>query len=639
MNYQYQRSLSVGDDEIRLLQIEASSDPDSEIKCRLLTTPLGSAGRYIALSYCWGDPGIKGKIIVSQRSMMVTKNLISALQDLRSRGYLCIWADAVCINQSDLEERSQQILRMAGIYRSASKVVAYLHGATLSAAKLASALFLRIKDSEDVARKAREDYKRRKKRESDLAGTKKGKWPLFNRDQPKPRKLRRPERPHFQIDGHEHYVLSKLLSNPYWCRSWIIQEISTNTELEIIWGHQIFDLKSLIKVACLASESNGIRIPRQLAHIQDIDRIRTAQLTMRPHSILEVLPLTRNTRASEPRDRIYAILGVTSNGNILVPFPNYSLPDSAVNRDITVRMIQRTKSLDFVIFKHGEVGPWSHDWFSPKSFCDRRMQCFIKSSIHGYSEFSQIHYNASNKRVAEFEVRKTSLFVQGFVVDDIIQCSPTLSEALQGGLKTHSWKYIKEQNHRIGISESKRRKHSRALAWLLYGINLQHDFSTSYQVHVTVLGRLLKTLRESRKRENSLDFIKELIQWLCCCCEESFEIKGYPLTSWFTGKEGPLASYSNARINALTELHSNLGLQMRLGSTHHGHLGWFNRNTLPGDKIAIIFGCRFPAVLRKCGENRYCVVGEAVVQGLMFGEAMRKAQPTSIELVDLDLKT
>ncbi|KAK7221526.1 hypothetical protein V2G26_009529 [Clonostachys chloroleuca] len=75
---------------------------------------------------------------------------------------------------------------------------------------------------------------------------------------------------------------------------------------------------------------------------------------------------------------------------------------------------------------------------------------------------------------------------------------------------------------------------------------------------------------------------------------------------------------------------------MRLGSTRHGRLGWFNRNALPGDKIAVLLGCRFPAVLRECGENQYCVVGEAVVGGLMFGEAMRKAQPISIELVDLD---
>ncbi|VUC21588.1 unnamed protein product [Clonostachys rosea] len=562
MAHQYQRSLSVVDDEIRLLQIQISRDPDPEVKCQLFTTPLGSAGKYIALSYCWGDPRIKGKIVVSGRPMMVTKNLISALQELRSRGYLRIWVDAACIDQNNQEECSQQILRMAGIYRSASKVVSFLHGATVTEAKLASALFRRIKDEDE--------------------------------------------------------------------------EISTNTELEIIWGHHVFELKSLIRIARLASDLKGVGIYGQLAHIQNIDRIRTGQLTMQQHFILEVLPLTRITKASEPRDRIYAILGVTSNGNILVPVPNYSQSDSAVNRDITVRMIERTKSLDFVIFKHGAVGPWWHDWFSPESFSDRRMKCFIKSSNinESYSRYSDILYNASNKRLAEFEVRNNSLFVQGFFVDDIMQCSPALSEALQGGVKAYSWEYIHGGNHRIDLPERTMEKRSRILAWLFYGMNLHHDFSTSYRVDETTLEKLLYSLRKGRKMAHS-NYVKELIQWLYCCCEESFDVEGYPLTSWLTGDEGPTSPKPNLKLRSLMKMHDNLKLQMRLGSTDHGRMGWFNRNALPGDKVAVISGCRFPAVLRECGENRYCVVGEAVVRGLMFGEALRKAQPTLIKLVEL----
>ncbi|CAG9983255.1 unnamed protein product [Clonostachys byssicola] len=645
--YQYERTLSVVDDEIRLLQIQPSTDMVSEIKCQLVTTSLGKAGSYIALSYCWGDPETKGKIIVSKRPMMVTKNLISALQDLRGRGYLRIWADAVCINQHNPEEKSQQILRMAGIYRSAWKVVAFLHGARFAEAKLAAALIIRMYNEEKAARKAMEEYKRKRKMEKDLGRfkdegewSKEGTWSLlFKCHQPRerhqPSELRRPVRLPVQIDDREHYVLYKLLNNPYWCRSWIIQEISANTQLEIIWGHHRFRLNNLIHVGRLASESKGIQIQNygQLAHIQDLERIRTAQLTMQPHSIFQVLPLTRNTKASEPRDRIYAILGVTSNGNILVPFPNYSLPDSAVNRDITSRMIQRTGRLDIVIFKHGEVGPWWHDWFSPESFSHRRMQCCINPPIKSEdsSEYED-YYDACNKRPAHFQFRNHSLFVEGFVVDDIMQCSPTLPEALQGGVKMESWKYIKGQNRRIDISWRKMKKQARILAWLLYGVDLQDDFSASYQVREADLEKLLYSLRKSRKIETHSRLARELIQWLYCCCVESFVIKGYPLTSWLTGEEAK----PNVKLDALTRFHTNLRWQMRLGSTHQGRLGWFNRNALPGDKIAVISGCRFPAVLRKCGQNRYCVVGEAIVQGLMFGEAMQEVQ--TMELVDLHQK-
>ena len=36
------------------------------------------------------------------------------------------WADAICINQKDLEEKSAQIPLMANIYWNASQVLAYL---------------------------------------------------------------------------------------------------------------------------------------------------------------------------------------------------------------------------------------------------------------------------------------------------------------------------------------------------------------------------------------------------------------------------------------------------------------------------------------------------------------------------------
>jgi hypothetical protein len=36
------------------------------------------------------------------------------------------WYNALCVNQQDLEERSQQVKRMAEIYSKAAKVVAWL---------------------------------------------------------------------------------------------------------------------------------------------------------------------------------------------------------------------------------------------------------------------------------------------------------------------------------------------------------------------------------------------------------------------------------------------------------------------------------------------------------------------------------
>jgi hypothetical protein len=57
----------------------------------------------------------------------ITANLHSALSRFRLNSHnRCFWADAVCINQVDPEEKSRQIPLMPRIYRNASKVLVWL---------------------------------------------------------------------------------------------------------------------------------------------------------------------------------------------------------------------------------------------------------------------------------------------------------------------------------------------------------------------------------------------------------------------------------------------------------------------------------------------------------------------------------
>lgn len=64
-------------------------------------------------------------------------------------------------------------------------------------------------------------------------------------------------------------------------------------------------------------------------------------------------------------------------------------------------------------------------------------------------------------------------------------------------------------------------------------------------------------------------------------------------------------------------------------TTTNGHLGWVPDNMYgndenqvrKGDKIAVLFGCSTPIVIRPHG-NCFQVLGEAYVQGFMDGEAL-----------------
>lgn len=59
--------------------------------------------------------------------MAVSQNLALALRYLRSRDQVrTLWIDAICINQEDTDERSEQVGRMSDIYKLADKVIAWL---------------------------------------------------------------------------------------------------------------------------------------------------------------------------------------------------------------------------------------------------------------------------------------------------------------------------------------------------------------------------------------------------------------------------------------------------------------------------------------------------------------------------------
>jgi hypothetical protein len=111
---------------IRLLYIEAGTD-ESPIRCRLVTTSLEASPTYEALSYTWGSTEQGFTISCNNIPLLVTQNLYDAFQYLRNPEHERImWIDAVCINQIDDQERTDQVGIMKDIYAKASRVVIWL---------------------------------------------------------------------------------------------------------------------------------------------------------------------------------------------------------------------------------------------------------------------------------------------------------------------------------------------------------------------------------------------------------------------------------------------------------------------------------------------------------------------------------
>ncbi|TGO48783.1 hypothetical protein BOTNAR_0459g00040 [Botryotinia narcissicola] len=118
-------------DSIRLLILHPGTS-ESPIQSDLIHTTLRECrcdihGNYTALSYVWGDANDTTYIFVDGFLFAVTVNLAAALHDLRDeKRQLRLWADAVCINQTNNLERSQQVCLMKEVYGYAQATVIYL---------------------------------------------------------------------------------------------------------------------------------------------------------------------------------------------------------------------------------------------------------------------------------------------------------------------------------------------------------------------------------------------------------------------------------------------------------------------------------------------------------------------------------
>ncbi len=123
------------------LDISKSSESDSGpelLACMVIDgVPLARCtGQYLALSYAAGDPEKTAQILVDGVIFNAFAQLVHALEcavqyytrkNTSQDGFCLFWVDQICINQSDPEERGDQVKIMRDIYsRSVTTLVCLL---------------------------------------------------------------------------------------------------------------------------------------------------------------------------------------------------------------------------------------------------------------------------------------------------------------------------------------------------------------------------------------------------------------------------------------------------------------------------------------------------------------------------------
>ncbi|KAH6720640.1 heterokaryon incompatibility protein-domain-containing protein [Leptodontidium sp. MPI-SDFR-AT-0119] len=399
--------------EIRLVDILPGAWKD-EVQCILRHASVSNNPSYKALSYVWGAAkATRRSIIVNGNTHLVTVNLEHALRRIRQPDTMrTFWIDALSINQDDNEERSTQVGMMRNIYARASEVVIYLGDAPHhefaggpTKKQYPSALSVFHGDSRDekvisefqshcLPEDTRKDSASKKKlnyahevcclisllaQTSDLENV-----PPFDVES-------RPRLDSF-YQRNVFEALRYLMRSSWWNRIWVIQEIVVPQNIILHYDTTTAPWDMFVKAAQNCTKNSFTprisSFPREYSDVLsffsrivlDIYHLRCQWGKAETTTLLSLLRQFSNRKASDDRDKVYALLGLvtetTASGSQIIS-PDYSLDTVTVFKNTVLSIIESTGSLSILTGDLGrknrqDLPSWAVDWSATSDDVDRR---------------------------------------------------------------------------------------------------------------------------------------------------------------------------------------------------------------------------------------------------------------------------
>jgi hypothetical protein len=208
-----------------------------------------------------------------------------------------IWIDAVCINQSDLDERSNQVEKMREIYEGASQVIVWI-GPELDGTQAAFNMLERF------CRLAVQ----RHEADPDLGSHHPyGREPILE-NIPQAEKAALAE----MDDENLSASIKDTLSRSYFERVWVIQEVAVSSNAIVYCGSCSLPFVALWTAAryiyhtsSLGDRFHNTKIPNILGIFSCCGFLSTNWRGLFP-----MLQMFRDVQASDPRDKIYGLRGL-----------------------------------------------------------------------------------------------------------------------------------------------------------------------------------------------------------------------------------------------------------------------------------------------------------------------------------------
>ncbi|CAJ2501031.1 Uu.00g038840.m01.CDS01 [Anthostomella pinea] len=286
---------------IRLLYLGPGKGTDP-LLCTLKHASLQTQPKpqYQTISYVWGNPNQRGETVIESIAVSVPASSERVLRRLRSsETTLCLWIDAICINQDDLPERGQQVGMMAAIYKNSMGNIVHLgeDDHFMQAA---------LKNLHDILEDMRAKTSNAKNLRDVLYGCG-GIKPYTSDKLP------------IELDVE---ALSHLYSSPWFGRLWVFQEATLAPNNTCVCGSFTLDLLDVVRAArwlqfhyrstpAVVQIANSAGFPHAVPMFDTIDHAQGFNRRMDYESTLfDLLLSTQKLVATDPRDHLFGVFGL-----------------------------------------------------------------------------------------------------------------------------------------------------------------------------------------------------------------------------------------------------------------------------------------------------------------------------------------
>jgi hypothetical protein len=281
---------------IRLLKVKPGSQL-STLAIELVEKKLDGT-EFEALSYVWGNQGERTLIKCNGKWLRIGANLHAALHERRRRtSAMFLWADQICINQDDIEEKTCQVRLMSTIYAKADRVIIWLgkqEPGDIDGLKLMEGLYKNCHGEQYNAGAGKYDF-------HDFDCESKGvPSPRFN---------------------PTWVALSKFLSNPLFGRVWVIQELLM-AQKSVVWkGSLDLSTNVVLWMAMMIRrhknlyESYDVTMGSPQASALMAGNIAESYFNFKkrgPLPIYDTLSKHLGMGATDPCDRFFALAGIST---------------------------------------------------------------------------------------------------------------------------------------------------------------------------------------------------------------------------------------------------------------------------------------------------------------------------------------